>query len=119
MADMQDMSQKPWEKEGWVTMVDEHHEIKGCTPEQLDWWWDNMEKGYPLWHPEDHKSFVWEAPPTPGTAVGAIQINEQGPPGVAKKPEDGGEWMDPDSLPQDIKDWIIYEHFIALGQMFL
>lgn len=76
-----------------------------------------MEKGYPLWHPEDHKSFVWEVPPKPGTAVGAIQINEQGPPGAVRKPGGGGQWVDPDLLPQDIKDWIIYEHVIALGRL--
>ena len=48
------------------------HELHGVTPEMIDWWWDNMEKGYPLWHPEDHISFVWEVAPATVGHVGAI-----------------------------------------------
>jgi hypothetical protein len=43
----------------------------------IDWWWVNMEKGYPLWEPNDHKSFVWEVPPPVGGYLGAIQIAEE------------------------------------------
>ena len=60
--------------EGWI-VVD--HIIPGVTEEMLDWWWVNMEKGYPLWEPNDHKSFVWEVPPPVGGYLGAIQIAEE------------------------------------------
>ena len=36
-----------------------------------------MEKGYPLWEANDHKSFVWEVPPPAGGFLGAIQIAEE------------------------------------------
>jgi succinate dehydrogenase / fumarate reductase flavoprotein subunit len=55
----------------------DHDELIGVTPEMIDWWWVNMEKGYPLWEPNDHKSFVWEVPPPVGGYLGAIQIAEE------------------------------------------
>lgn len=85
------------------TIVD--HEIHGVTPEMIDWWWANMEKGYPLWCPEEHKSFVWEVPPTKDMFIGAIQIAEEsisGPP-VRKLRI---RWEDPKTSPIPI----IYEH---------
>ena len=58
------------------TVVD--HELPGVTPDMIDWWGVNMEKGYALWHPEDHKSFRWEvAPAKVGGRVGAIQVVEE------------------------------------------
>jgi len=36
-----------------------------------------MEKGYPLWEPNEHKSFTWEVPPGKDTHVGAIQVVEE------------------------------------------
>jgi succinate dehydrogenase/fumarate reductase flavoprotein subunit len=55
----------------------DHDELIGVTPEMIDWWWVNMEKGYPLWEPTDHKSFVWEVPPPVNGYLGAIQIAEE------------------------------------------
>jgi leucyl aminopeptidase (aminopeptidase T) len=39
-----------------------HHELKGVTPEMIDWWWDNIDttERYNMWHPESHTSFTWE-----------------------------------------------------------
>ena len=50
------------------------HELKGVTPEMIDWWWDNINNSerYKLWHPDDHISFKWERSPENGH-VGAIQ----------------------------------------------
>ncbi len=78
--------------------VVDHDELVGVTPEMIDWWWVNMEKGYPLWEPNDHKSFVWEAPPPVGGYLGAIQIAEEkmGPmPPIKIRIR----WDDPDSCP--------------------
>jgi hypothetical protein len=98
-------------KPEWVV---HDHEIHGVTPDMIDWWWINMDKGYPLWHPEDHKSFVWEVPPEPGTVLGGIAKVEQAP---ARKPGGRPGRVDPDSLPQDIKDWITYDHVVAYGHL--
>jgi succinate dehydrogenase/fumarate reductase flavoprotein subunit len=78
--------------------VVEHDELVGVTPEMIDWWWVNMEKGYPLWEPNDHKSFVWEVPPPAGGYLGAIQIAEEkmGPMPPMKIRI---RWDDPDSCP--------------------
>jgi succinate dehydrogenase/fumarate reductase flavoprotein subunit len=88
--------------------VVDHDELVGVTPEMIDWWWVNMEKGYPLWEPNDHKSFVWEVPPPVGGYLGAIQIAEEkmGPMPPMKIRI---RWDDPDScsIPR------IYEHAIV------
>jgi hypothetical protein len=78
--------------------VVEHDEIVGVTPEMIDWWWVNMEKGYPLWEPDDHKSFIWEVPPPVGGYLGAIQIAEEkmGPMPLMKIRI---RWDDPDTCP--------------------
>jgi hypothetical protein len=98
----------PWEKEGWLTMVDEHHEIHGVTPEQIDWWWDNMEKGYPLWHPEDHHDFHWEKAPGDVGHIGAVQIADQG---ADHKGGKRATWYDPSVLPFVPE----YDHVLVLG----
>jgi hypothetical protein len=89
------------------TVVD--HKIRGVTPEMIDWWWDNMEKGYPLWCPKEHKSFVWQIAPATNGHVGAIQIAEEsisfGP--VMKIPI---RWAHTDEVP-DLP--IIYEHILV------
>jgi len=78
--------------------VVDHDELVGLTPEMIDWWWVNMEKGYPLWEPNDHKSFVWEVPPPVGGYLGAIQIAEEkmGPMPPMKIRI---RWDDPDNCP--------------------
>ncbi len=78
--------------------VVDHDELVGVTPEMIDWWWVNMEKGYPLWEPEDHKSFVWEVPPPIGGYLGAIQIAEEKM-GPLPPMKIRIRWDDPDSCP--------------------
>ena len=87
--------------------VVDHDELIGVTPEMIDWWWVNMEKGYPLWEPNDHKGFTWEVPPPVGGYLGAIQIAEEkmGPGPVLKLRI---RWDDPETcaIPR------VYEHAI-------
>ena len=64
------MAEKKYPK-GWI-VVD--HIIPGVTEEMLDWWWVNMEKGYELWCPDEHKGFKWEVKPPLGGHIGAAQI---------------------------------------------
>jgi hypothetical protein len=97
--------------EGWA-VVD--HVIPGVTPEMLDWWWVNMEKGYELWCPDEHKGFTWEVKPPLNGHIGAVQI--------AKESIDYGpvmdiriEWVDPNLGTQEQKDFWTYEHLLTAG----
>jgi hypothetical protein len=102
---------EPKAQPGWL-VVD--HFIQGCTPEMIDWWWVNMEKGYELWCPDEHKGFKWEVLPPLGKHIGALQI--------AKESIDYGPvrdlriaWLDPNTATPEIKDWLIYKHVLTAG----
>jgi hypothetical protein len=99
---------KPGQTAAVPDAVVDHDEVVGVTPEMIDWWWVNMEKGYPLWEPNDHKSFVWEVPPPVGGYIGAIQIAEEkmGPMPPMKIRI---RWDDPNSCPISRT----YEHAIV------
>jgi hypothetical protein len=97
--------------QGWM-VVD--HIIPGVTAEMLDWWWVNMEKGYELWCPDEHKGFTWEIKPPLGGHIGAVQI--------ARESIDYGpvmdlriEWVDPSIGTQQQKDFWVYEHLLTAG----
>ena len=96
---------------GWI-VVD--HIIPGVTTEMIDWWWVNMEKGYELWCPDEHKGFRWEVKPPLGGHIGAVQI--------ATESIDYGpvrdlriEWVDPNLGTQEQKDFWTYEHLLTAG----
>jgi hypothetical protein len=42
------------------------------TAAMIDWFWMNMEKGFVLWHPEQHEPLEWVVPPADGAPLGAI-----------------------------------------------
>jgi hypothetical protein len=95
--------------EGWM-VVD--HIIPGVTTDMLDWWWVNMEKGYELWCPDEHKGFKWEVIPPPGGHIGAVQI--------ATESIDYGpvmdiriEWVDPNLGTKEQKDFWTYQHLLT------
>jgi hypothetical protein len=97
--------------EGWI-VVD--HTIPGVTEEMLDWWWVNMEKGYELWCPDEHKGFRWEIKPPLAGHIGAVQI--------ATESIDYGpvrdlriEWVDPNFGTQVQKDFWTYKHLLTAG----
>ncbi len=46
--------------------------LSGVTATQIDWFWSNMEKGFILWHPEQHEPLSWPRPPVHGNPLGAI-----------------------------------------------
>jgi hypothetical protein len=96
---------------GWI-VVD--HIIPGVSAEMIDWWWVNMEKGYELWCPDEHKGFRWEVKPPKGGHIGAVQI--------ASESIDYGpvrdlriEWVDPNLGTQEQKDFWTYEHLLTAG----
>jgi len=47
-------------------------ELTDVTAHQIDWFWSNMEKGFVLWHPEQHEQLLWPIAPKHGDLRGAI-----------------------------------------------
>lgn len=68
---------------GYILTMQCQHFLPGVTPEMLDWWWANMEKGYYLWAPGAHKRFNWvKAPWEYGFEKSAHMISESMVPGT-------------------------------------
>ena len=73
---------------GYILTMQCQHFIPDVTPEMMDWWWANMEKGYYLWAPGSHKRFNWvKSPSQYGFLNSAHMISEAMVPG---KPVFGG-----------------------------
>jgi hypothetical protein len=65
-------------KEALVVDTVVEHELQYVTPDMEDWFGANLDKGYPLWHPESHKSLMWEVSPSQaGGMVDAVLIAEE------------------------------------------
>lgn len=94
------------------THLDWQHE--GVTAHMIDWFWSNMEKGFILWHPEQHEPLTWAVPPRHGNPIGAIHIAPQ-------------TWNDGrrqnlyirferlEDVAPEIRDYIVYDHAIIVG----
>lgn len=98
--------------DGVGTHIDWHHD--GVTARMIDWFWSNMEKGFILWHPEQHEPLVWAVPVTHGNPIGSIHIAPQ-------------TWNDGrrqnlyirfeklDDVAPEIRDYIVYEHVVIVA----
>jgi hypothetical protein len=87
---------------------------EGVTPRMIDWFWSNMEKGFILWHPDQHEALEWAVAPKNGNPLGAIHIAPQ-------------TWNDGrrqnlyirfeklSDVPPPIRDLLIYEHVIIVA----
>ncbi|MBS0397222.1 MAG: hypothetical protein JSR95_00940 [Proteobacteria bacterium] len=94
------------------THIDWQHD--GLTAKMIDWFWSNMEKGFILWHPEQHEQLVWAVPVKHGNPVGSIHIAPQ-------------TWNDGrrqnlyirfekiEDVEPEIRDYIIYEHVVIVA----
>jgi len=94
------------------THIDWQHE--GVTAKMIDWFWSNMEKGFLLWHPEEHEPLTWALPPKQGNLIGAVHIAPQ-------------TWSDGTrqnlyirfeelaEVPDDVKQYIVYEHVMVVA----
>jgi hypothetical protein len=89
-------------------------EHDGVTPKMIDWFWSNMEKGFILWHPEQHEPLEWAVAPVHGDPVGSIHIAPQ-------TWNDGRRqnlyirFEDLNDIPAEIKAYIKYEHVAILA----
>lgn len=94
------------------THIDWKHE--GLTPKMIDWFWSNMEKGFILWHPEQHEALEWAVPPVHGNPVGSIHIAPQ-------TWNDGTRqnlyirFEDVKTLPDEVKERIVYQHCVVVA----
>lgn len=89
------------------------HELRGVTPEMIDWWWDNIEntERYQLWHPKAHLSFDWEVPPSKSGHVGTIQIAREKIGGIPSTLRI--RWEEPSSVPISTT----YSHVLAASTL--
>jgi hypothetical protein len=86
----------------------------GVTARMIDWFWMNMEKGFILWHPEEHEPLEWPVPPVHGDPLGAIHNAPQ-------------TWSDGrrqnlyirferlQDVPAEIRDCIVHEHVMIVA----
>ena len=89
-------------------------ELDGVTPRMIDWFWMNMEKGFILWHPEQHEPLEWPVPPKHGNPFGAIHNAPQ-------------TWSDGrrqnlyirferfEDVPPEIRDVIVHKHVMIVA----
>lgn len=88
--------------------------LEGVTPHMIDWFWSNMEKGFILWHPEQHEPLEWPVPPRDGDLRGAIHNAPQ-------------TWSDGrrqnlyirferlEDVPAEVRDVIVHEHALIVA----
>jgi len=94
------------------THIEWHHE--GITPKMIDWFWSNMEKGFILWHPEEHEPLTWVIPPKHGNPIGSVHLAPQ-------------TWSDGtrqnlyirfealEDVPAEVKKYIVYDHCVVVA----
>lgn len=88
--------------------------LDDVTARQIDWFWSNMEKGFILWHPEQHETLLWPRPPRHGDLRGAIHN--------APQTWDDGRRQDLyirfeplDTVAPHIRDVICHRHVIVVA----
>lgn len=91
-----------------------HWELEGVTATMIDWFWSNMEKGFMLWHPEQHEAMSWPIPPVHGNPLGAVHN--------APQTWDDGRRQDLyirferfEDLPDPVREVIHLEHVIVVS----
>jgi len=88
--------------------------LEGVTAREIDWFWSNMEKGFVLWHPEQHEPLEWVRAPRHGDLRGAVHNAPQ-------------TWADGqrrdlyirferlEDLPAEVRGLIEFEHAIVVA----
>jgi hypothetical protein len=88
--------------------------LDGVTARMIDWFWSNMEKGFLLWHPEQHEPLSWPVPVRDGAPLGAVHLAPQ-------TWDDGRrqnlylrfEWLE--AVPEALRAEICHEHVIIVA----
>lgn len=89
-------------------------ELDSVTPRMIDWFWSNMEKGFILWHPEQHEPLEWAVPPEHGDPIGSIHIAPQTwDDGTRQNLYIRFEALD--DIPDWVKEYVKYEHCVIVA----
>lgn len=88
--------------------------LDGVTPRMIDWFWSNMEKGFILWHPEQHEPLEWPVPPRHGDPLGAIH-NAPQTWGDGRRQNLFIRFERLDDVAPEIRDLIVYEHVMVVA----
>lgn len=89
-------------------------ELEGVEPYMIDWFWSNMEKGFLLWHPEEHEPLTWAIPPKHGNLVGAVHIAPQTwSDGIRQNLYIRFESLN--ELADEILQYVVYDHCIIVA----
>jgi hypothetical protein len=98
--------------DGRATHVD--WSLDGVTARMIDWFWSNMEKGFLLWHPEQHEPLTWAIAPRHGAPLGAVHN--------APQTWDDGRRQDLyirfekfEDVSDEIRDVIAHEHVMIVA----
>jgi hypothetical protein len=94
------------------THIDWQHE--SVTAREIDWFWSNMEKGFILWHPEQHEALEWSLPPKHGNPLGAIHIAPQTW-GDGRRQNLYIRFEKLEDVAPAIRDYIAHEHVIVVA----
>lgn len=101
-------------EQGW-THID--WELQNVTPRMIDWFWSNMEKGYILWHPSQHKELYWSIKPNE-KFIGAIHVApQQWSDGTPFEPHIRFE--DVATLPANVAEVIVCDHAVVVAAIAL
>lgn len=88
--------------------------LDGVTPRMIDWFWSNMEKGFILWHPEQHEPLEWPVPPRHGDLRGAIH-NAPQTWGDGRRQNLYIRFERFEDVPDEVRDLIVHEHVIIVA----
>lgn len=89
-------------------------ELDGVTPRMIDWFWSNMEKGFVLWHPEQHEPLEWVRAPVHGNLLGAVH-NAPQTWGDGQRRNLYIRFERLEALPAEVRALVEFEHAIVVA----
>jgi len=89
-------------------------EHDAVTPRMIDWFWSNMEKGFVLWHPEQHEPLEWTVAPRHGAPLGAIH-NAPQTWGDGRRRNLYIRFERLEDVPVEVRDVIVHEHVMIVA----
>ncbi len=94
------------------THIDWRHD--GVTARMIDWFWSNMEKGFILWHPEQHEALEWAVPPKHGDP---LRRDPHRPADLERRPPQNLyiRFERLEDVAPEIRDYIVYEHVVIMA----
>ncbi len=105
------MDKTLWQDELGTHLEWTHENI---TPKMIDWFWSNMEKGFILWHPEQHEHLEWALPPVDGNPVGSVHIAPQTW-GDGKRQNLYIRFEKLEDVPESVRRYLRYEHVVIVA----